>query len=282
MWQAEFVAASLRARDPGIEIEFVSMDTTADQRLDIAISDLGGKGAFSKEVQQLVQSGQADLAVHSAKDLQAQTPAGLELAAFPVRGDIRDCLVGCRLVDLPEGAIVATGSNRRRVQLAALRPDLVFQGLRGNIATRLGQLDQFSAMVMATTALERLGTQPEVVDIIEPDVMIPQVGQGALAVECRAGDHAVLDLLHTIDQPDIRSTVSAERAFLVELGGDCTMPAGANAWIDGSGRLRLRAMLASADERTVERIELGPADADPTDPTSLGSLAARRLRASVA
>ncbi len=282
MWQAEFVAAALRATSPGLEIEFVSMDTTADQRLDIAISDLGGKGAFSKEVQQLVQSGQADLAVHSAKDLQAQTPDGLELAAFPVRGDIRDCLVGCRLADLPEGAIVATGSNRRRVQLAALRPDLVFQGLRGNIATRLGQLDQFSAMVMATTALERLGTRPDIVDVIEPDVMIPQVGQGALAVECRAGDHGVLELLHTIDQPDIRSTVSAERAFLVELGGDCTMPAGANAWIDDSGRLRLRAMLASADERTVERIELGPADADPTDPTSLGSLAARRLRASVA
>lgn len=282
MWQAEFVAERLQRTHPGLDVVFVSMDTTADQRLDIAISELGGKGAFSKEVQQLVLAGEADIAVHSAKDLQAITPDGLILGAFPVRGDVRDCLVGSRLADLAEGAIVATGSNRRRVQLAALRPDLEFRGLRGNIATRLGQLDQFAAMVMATTALERLGTEPDVVDVLEADVMIPQVGQGALAVECRADDRSTLDLLAGIDDERVRTTVVAERDFLVELGGDCTMPAGANAWHDARGDLRLRAMLASADERRIERIELGPDDRDGHDPVaSLGTLAARRLRALV-
>ncbi|MEZ5226943.1 MAG: hydroxymethylbilane synthase [Acidimicrobiales bacterium] len=279
MWQAEYVADRLRAAHDDLEVEFVSMDTTADQRLDIAISELGGKGAFSKEVQQLVLADHADIAVHSAKDLQAVTPEGLVLGAFPVRGEVRDCLVGCRLEDLAEGAIVATGSNRRRVQLASLRPDLEFRGLRGNIATRLGQLDQFAAMVMATTALERLGTEPAVVDVLDPDVMIPQVGQGALAVECRSDDPATIELLATIDDAAVRATVSAERDFLVELGGDCTMPAGANAWFDDHGALRLRALLASADEQVVERIELGPDDHD--DRWSIGTTAAKQLRARV-
>lgn len=261
------------------------MDTAADQQLDIAISELGGKGAFSKEVQQLVLVGEADLAVHSAKDLQATTPEGLTLAAFPVRGDVRDCLVGADLASLQPGAVVATGSNRRRVQLAALRPDLVFRGLRGNIATRLGQLDQFDALVMACTALDRLGEQPAVVAPLTTDVMIPQVGQGALAVECRTDDRAVLALLHQIDDPAIRTTVSAERAFLVELGGDCTMPAGAHAWFGPDQILRLRAILASPDETVVERLEVDAAmaadTAVPLDPGALGTLAAARLRSLV-
>ncbi len=280
MWQAEYVAGRLQASRPGLDVAFVSMDTTADQRLDLPISELGGKGAFSKEVQQLVQTGRADLAVHSAKDLQAVTPDGLVIGAFPVRGDVRDALVGARLAQLPPGATVATGSNRRRVQLAMLRPDLEFRGLRGNIATRLGQLDQFDAIVMAGTALERLGTQPAIVDMIEADVMIPQVGQGALAVECRTDDNSTLELLAEIDDPAVRATVVAERAFLVELGGDCTMPAGAYAWIDEAGDLRLRAMLASSDEQRTERVELGPVGPGDAD-ASLGTLAARRLRSLV-
>lgn len=286
MWQARYVADRLRRIDPSLHIDFVSMDTEADQRLDIAISDLGGKGAFSKEVQQLVQLDQADLAVHSAKDLQATTPEGLTIAAFPVRGDVRDCLVGAGLESLEPGAMVATGSNRRRVQLAALRPDLQFRGLRGNIATRLTQLDEVDAMVMAWTALERLGEQPAtIVDPLPPDVMIPQVGQGALAVECRADDNALMERLHQIDDPIVRTTVTAERAFLVELGGDCTMPAGANAWLGPDEVLRLRAMLASPDETVVERLELDALTADPSGPTdsvALGTLAAARLRALVA
>ncbi len=276
MWQAEYVADRLRSVEPGLVVEFVSMDTTADQRLDLAISELGGKGAFSKEVQQLVQTGRADLAVHSAKDLQAVTPDGLVIGAFPVRGDVRDCLVGARLDDLPTGAVVATGSNRRRVQLSVLRPDLAFEGLRGNIGTRLAQLDRFDAIVMAATALARMGEVPEVVDLLDPLDMIPQVGQGALAVECRDDDDTTFGRLMAIDDPLVRSAVTAERAFLVELGGDCTLPAGAHAWFDADGDLRLRAMLASFDETLVERIELvAPGDSDRT---VIGIDAARHLR----
>ncbi len=280
MWQAEYVADRLRAIEPRLHVEFVSMDTTADQRLDLAISELGGKGAFSKEVQQLVQVGRADLAVHSAKDLQAVTPDGLAIGAFPVRGDVRDCLVGARLADLPNGAVVATGSNRRRVQLARLRTDLVFEGLRGNIGTRLAQLDRFDAIVMAATALTRMGERPEVVDLLDPVDVIPQVGQGALAVECRADDDTMLGRLAAIDDPVVRAAVSAERAFLVELGGDCTLPAGAHAWFDTDGELHLRAMLASADESLVERVERVASGAG--DRSVIGADAARHLRVAVA
>lgn len=278
MWQAEHVATRLVLLHSELDIEFVSMDTTADRRLDLAISELGGKGAFSKEVQQLVLDGRADLAVHSAKDLQAITPDGLMIGAFPERGDARDCLVGARLDRLPPGAIVATGSNRRRVQLAHLRSDLVFTGLRGNIATRLGQLDQFDAIAMAAAALQRLGETPAVIDILDPADIVPQVGQGALAVECRVDDQRVAKWLHEIDDAQVRSTVTAERAFLVELGGDCDLPAGANAWLDHDG-LHLRAVLASADDAVLERVHLDAAD--PIDGVSLGTRAAQQLRAAI-
>jgi hydroxymethylbilane synthase len=281
MWQAREVATRLGATAAGLAIDFVSMDTTADKRLDLAIADLGGKGAFSKEVQQLVLAGDADLAVHSAKDLQAVTPDGLVIAAYPVRGDVRDCLVGARLDALRPGAVVGTGSNRRRVQLALLRPDLVFEGLRGNIATRLAQLGSFDAIVMAQTALDRLGESPAVVDALDPELVVPQVGQGALAVECRSDDAELAALLSSIDDPTVRSTVTTERQFLIELGGDCNLPAGAHAWIDDAGRVRIRAMLASADESHVERIELGSDDLEIGSDRTLGTIAARRLRARV-
>lgn len=229
LWQAHHVSDLLTGIDPSLEVELVDIDTTADQRLDIPISELGGKGAFSKQVQRLVLEDRADIAVHSAKDLQAETPAGLVIAAFPARGDVHDALVGCRLADLPLGAVVASGSQRRRVQLAELRPDLRFIQLRGNIATRLGRLDTCDAMVMAHVALQRLALTPDVVDPLDTSTMIPQVGQGALAVECRLDDSATRALLAAIDDLASRITVTAEREFLAELGGDCDLPAGAHA-----------------------------------------------------
>lgn len=228
----------------------MTLETHADQRLDVPISELGGKGAFSKEVQERVLAGDADLAVHSAKDLQAVTPDGLALAAFPERGDPRDALIGCRLDELPVGGHVGTGSNRRRMQLAQLRPDLRFSGLRGNIGTRLAQADQFDAIVMAAVALERLDTTPDVFDILDPRTMIPQVGQGALAIECRAEDQAVMARLAGIDHEPTRRVVEAERDFLIELGGDCDLPAGAHAVLDGEG-LIIDGFLASDDESVV-------------------------------
>jgi len=187
-WQAEHVAARLRALDPGLEVELVLVETQGDQRLDVPIWELGGKGVFAKEVQTAVLDGRADLAVHSAKDLPSGSVPGLVLGAVPERGDPRDALVGSTLAALPSGAEVATGSLRRQAQLAAVRPDLRFVGLRGNMATRLAKAADHDAVVVAATALDRLGLADRIAERLAPEVVLPQVGQGALAVECREGD----------------------------------------------------------------------------------------------
>lgn len=277
MWQAHHVADLLRAHDPSVVVEYIDTATFADKRLDLPISKLGGKGAFSKEIQTLVLDGAADLAVHSAKDLQAVTPEGLTIAAYPERGEVRDALVGSRLDDLAEGAVVATGSNRRRVQLANLRPDLIFEGLRGNIATRLGKADNFDAIVMAAAAFDRLEISPPVVDVLEPEVMVPQVGQGALAVECRAEDAALIERLAAFDHGSTRTVVSAERGFLVELGGDCDLPAGAHARLN-HGQLSLTAILSSPDESQVGRVTIVDTT-NSSGPAEIGAEAARQLQA---
>ncbi|MCY3575746.1 MAG: hydroxymethylbilane synthase [bacterium] len=225
------------------DVEPLLVTTAGDREPESPISAIGGKGVFAKEVQAAVLDGRADFAVHSAKDLPAAIPDGLVLAAVPRRADPRDVLVGCRLSDLPEGGLVATGSARRRVQLRELRPDLRFAELRGNIGTRLAKAADFDAVVMAKAALDRLGESPPVVDVLSCETMVPQVGQGALAVECRAEDDRISSLLAAIQDPVTRREVDAERAFLATLGGDCTLPAGAHAHIEGD-TLVMRAVLA--------------------------------------
>ena len=234
-WQAEHVA-QLLIHDAGLSsvgIEFVLIETSADRRLDLSIERLGGKGVFVKEVQEAVLDGRADLAVHSAKDLPAASVDGLVLASITERADPRDVLVGARYDALPHAAHIATGAQRRRAQLAFHRPDLRFSELRGNIATRLSRAAAYDAIVMAKAALDRLepelratGTMPEIVDVLDPAIMTPQVGQGALAIECRAGDD-LMPRLVAIEHAASRRAVDAERAFLSELGGDCSLPAGA-------------------------------------------------------
>jgi hydroxymethylbilane synthase len=257
-WQTDHVASLLVAagRDRGLSVtvEPVVVETVADARLDIPIWEMGGKGVFVKEVQAAVLDGRADLAVHSAKDLPARTPDELVLGAVPERADPRDVLIGSRLEDLAPGALVATGSVRRRAQLAWRRPDLTFQGLRGNIATRLEKAEEVDAIVMAAAAIERLGidTGDRVVEVLDPSVMLPQVGQGALAIECRAGDDALRGLLGTIEHGDSRAAVEVERAFLDELGGDCDLPAGAFAEVHGE-EVALEAVLASLDGHVLLR-----------------------------
>lgn len=251
-WQTDHVAGLLAAAC-GAETVSVVVSTVGDRRADTPIHHMGGKGVFVKEVQAAVLDGRADIAVHSAKDLPSSTPEGLELAAVPRRGDPRDALIGARLSELPRGAVVATGSARRRAQLAWLRSDLRFADLRGNIATRLHKAGDFHAIVMAAVALQRLGLEPAVLDILEPETMIPQVGQGALAVECRADDSRVLEMLAAIEHTPSRRAVDAERAFLDELGGDCSLPAGAHATIAPDGVMELTGFLASADGRSVAK-----------------------------
>lgn len=277
LWQADHVAALLRRAHPALEVAVVAMDTEGDRRLDVPIAELGGKGVFAKEVQRAVLDGRADLAVHSAKDLPAVAVDGLVLAAVLERGDPRDALVGAALADLPVGATVATGSQRRRVQLAALRRDLAFVGLRGNMATRLAQVPEGGAIVVAAVALARLGLADRLAEVLSADVLVPQVGQGALAIECRTDDERARGLLAAVEHEPSRRAVDAERAFLAELGGDCDLPAGAHAVVDPDDptRLRLDAVLAAAVDAPgpPARVHLvGP------DPIALGTAAARHLR----
>ena len=266
------IVAGLLAEAGGVAAEPVVVSTTGDRQADTPIHAMGGKGVFVKEVQAAVLDGRADIAVHSAKDLPSLTPGGLVLAAVPRRGDPRDALVGCGLAELPVGATVATGSARRRAQLAWTRPDLAFVELRGNIATRLKVAAAFDAIVMAAVALKRLGLEPDVLDVLEPDVFVPQVGQGAIAVECRAGDRAVLETLVAIEHGPSRRAVDAERAFLAELGGDCNLPAGAHATEAAGGSLELTGLLASLDGKVLVRDTRRS-----RDPETLGRAVARHL-----
>jgi hydroxymethylbilane synthase len=274
-WQADHVAVLLQKAEPGLEVETVVVETSGDRRRDIPIWELGGKGIFVKEVQAAVLEGRADVAVHSAKDLPSMTPDGLVIGAVPERADVRDALVGATLTALGPAAVVASGSLRRRAQLAHLRPDLCFEGLRGNIATRLARAEDadIAAVVMAAAALDRLGLSDRIAERLDPDVMLPQVGQGALAVECRADDTDSRCLLDRIEHTPSRRAVDAERGFLGELGGDCSVPAAAHATLAGD-RLRVRGLLASPDGEAVVRHELaGPASSG----AALGRSVARQL-----
>jgi hydroxymethylbilane synthase len=273
-WQAANVADRLRAAHPGLSVELVIVETTGDRRRDVAIWELGGQGVFVKEVQSAVLEGRADLAVHSAKDLPSTTDAGLRLAAVPGRADPRDAMVGSTLAGLPAGGCVGTGSVRRRAQLSWLRPDLTFAGLRGNIPTRIAPSPGRDAVVVAVAALRRLGLDDRVAEVLDVEVMLPQVAQGALAVECREGDDHVAEMLAAIEDRPARRAVDAERAFLARLGGGCELPVGAYATVDGHGTLSMEAMIASLDGRMVLRDR---AVGGASEPAQLGLELAERL-----
>ena len=264
--QTDLVLARL-----GVDAEIVVVSTTGDQRTDTPIHTLGGTGVFVKEVQEAVLEGRADVAVHSAKDLPSITAPGLVLAAIPERGDPRDALVGGALDALPTGARVGTGSVRRRAQLAHERDDLTFGELRGNIGTRLEKAAQFDAIVMAAVALDRLGLAGRIAERLDPAVMLPQVGQGAIAVECRADDTVTLGVLAAIDDTDAHAAVTAERAFLEQLGGGCNLPCAAYATV-ADGALQIDALLASLDGRVALR-----AHESGTDPVAVGVSVAAQL-----
>ena len=245
LWQANAVAARL-----GGDAQIVIVKTEGDRKTDVPLESLAGRGVFTTEVQAAVLDGRAEVAVHSAKDLPSSPELqadGLVLACVPERADPRDCLIGSTLDALPHGAVVGTGSARREALLRHLRPDLAFAPLRGNIATRLarvgqpvgsGDKRQIDAIVGAVAALTRLGEAGRIAEAFDLDVFVPQVGQGALAVECRADDSATRARLASIDDADAHRCVLAERAFLAELGGGCDAPVGAHArLVDGEIRL---------------------------------------------
>lgn len=276
-WQADHVASAIRATAPEVDVEIVGVSTEGDRRTDLPLSEIGGKGVFATEVQAALLDGRADVAVHSGKDLPARTPDGLVIAAVPERGDPRDALVGTRLIDLRPDAVVATGSARRRLQLGHLRPDLRFEDLRGNMATRLEKASRFDAIVVAAVALERLGVADRISDVLPATLVVPQVAQGALVVECRSDDERLRSCLTLIEHAPSRRTVDAERAFLTELGGDCSLPAGAHAVALDDGVLRMQGVLGQVDGsgsmQMHHRTEVGD------DPESVGTALARRLLA---
>ncbi|MEZ5382679.1 MAG: hydroxymethylbilane synthase [Microthrixaceae bacterium] len=277
-WQAEATAAALTESDGRIVAELVEVSTEGDRKADVPLEVIGGKGVFVKEVQAAVLDGRADVAVHSAKDLPALGPEGLELAAFLPRADPRDALVGARLIDLPTGARVGTGSARRRAQLLDLRPDLEVVGLRGNIATRLGRVGELDAIVVAAAALDRLGLADRANELLAPSLFCPQVGQGAVAVECRRDDAGVRAALAAIDDEPTRWCVEAERSFLADLGGDCTIPAGAFARLDGADPVGISmiGVLATGEGRPARGTVRGGVGGD--ERVRLGASLARRLR----
>ncbi len=276
LWQANHVASLLSTARPGLPVELVTVTTTGDRRSDVPVWEIGGQGVFVGEVQAAVLSGEADAAVHSAKDLPPVPAPGLCLAAVPRRGDPRDALVGRRLAELAPGATVATGSQRRRAQMAWLRPDLKFQSLRGNIETRLSRVPEDGAIVMALAALTRLGLAPEPMETLALDVMLPQVAQGALAVECRADDEATLELLAPLEDLGSRRAVDAERAFLVSVGGACDLPVAGHARPADGGELRFDGLLAAPDGSALVR---AGSTARPEDAAALGQAVAEMVLA---
>ena len=251
-WQTAFVAERLERR--GIEVVEVLIDTLGDrtQAANTPLHSIGGQGVFVKEIQQAVLDGHADIAVHSAKDLPAVTPDGLVLACVPVRGDVRDILIGSTIDELRLGAVVGTGSVRRRAQLSHKRADLQFAELRGNIGSRLAKASQFDAIVLALVPLGRLGIDDVRGEILSTDVMLPMVGQGAIGVECRVDDASTLDALASIDDDAAHTAVVCERSYLRRLGGGCELPVGALAVIDGD-EILLDALVAAHDGSTIVR-----------------------------
>lgn len=268
LWQTNAISEML-----GVEVEPVVVRTEGDrtQAAQVPLEAMRFRGVFVREVQQAVFDGRADFAVHSAKDMPSSPTEGLALASMPERGDPRDVLIGNDLAGLGSGAVVATSSIRRRAQLAHLRPDLTFATLRGNYDTRMSRVGEFDAIVLAAAPLERLNISHPKVTWLDPAVFVPQVGQGALAMECRADDEELIAQLQQIQHGDTRLAVDAERAYLECLGGGCDMPVGAYATVDGD-EVTLDAMIASGDGRVMLRRK-----ATGADPVELGRRVANQL-----
>jgi hydroxymethylbilane synthase len=270
--QAQYVRS--RLAEIGVESELVHIETSGDRQHDVPLDTLGGQGVFAIEIQRAVLDGEADVAVHSAKDLPSVTPDGLGLVCVPERRDPADVLIGRSLAGLGPGATVATGSPRRRALLLERRPDLHVVGLRGNMASRLASVGRngVDAVVGAAAALDRLGQGELTSERLDPEWFVPQVGQGALALEARIDDAATEEVLAKINDHGAMTALVAERAFLRELGAGCTIPAGAHGSVTGP-TVRLSGVMLAVDGSRSVRAQL-----EGADPEELGRELARLLR----
>lgn len=259
LWQAEHVAARLRGAHPGLAVELVGMSTQGDRILDSPLAKVGGKGLFVKELEVALLDGRADIAVHSMKDVPVEFPDGLHLPVILEREDPRDAFVSnayARFEDLPQGARVGTSSLRRQCQLAARRPDLVIDSLRGNVNSRLAKLDagQFDAIILAAAGLKRLGFADRIRCELEPEVSLPAIGQGAIGIECRCDDARTAALIAVLDDAGTHLRLRAERALNTRLKGGCQVPIAGHAILDGD-RLWLRGLVGEPDGSRTLRAE---------------------------
>jgi hydroxymethylbilane synthase len=263
LWQARHVADLLRAASPGLDVTLLELTTEGDRFLGAPLSAVGGKGLFVKEIEQALLDRRADLAVHSLKDMTSAFPPGLCLGAVPKREDPRDAWVGrapMRLLDLPNGSRIGTSSLRRSCQLLALRPDFQIVSVRGNVQTRLSKIPELdlAGVVLALAGLRRLGLEAHVTEALSPQVSLPAVGQGILAVQCRDDDTPLRTLLAQLEDADTRVATTAERAFLAQLEGGCNVPMAGHATLR-EGEVVLHGLVGSPDGKTIVRgMKKGP------------------------
>ncbi len=277
--QTNWVIDQLKKKNPELNFEIKHIVTKGDQILDVTLSKVGGKGLFVKEIEQGLYNKEIDFAVHSMKDMPAELPDGLTIACIPDRESPYDVLISkgnIKLADLPEGAVIGTSSLRRQSQILAKRPDLKVESIRGNIDSRLKKLEEgsFDAIVLAQAGLDRMGWEDRVErEILLEDAMLPAVGQGALAIECRADDESVLEILKTIHDDRTAKTVQAERAFLGSLEGGCQVPIAAFATLESNGDVQLRGLVGTPDGSTLIKSERKGAD-----PVAIGKALAETLK----
>jgi len=275
LWQAEHIRTRLGARYPGMVIDLLGLTTQGDRVVDQPLAAIGGKGLFIKELENAMDEGRADLAVHSLKDVPMEMPAGFVLASITAREDPRDALVSekyASLADLPHGAVVGTSSLRREAQLRERYPHLLVEPLRGNVNTRLRKLDTggFDAVILAAAGLTRLGFASRIAALLDPDESLPAPGQGALALECRSDRANIIAALAPLADFGTTLAATAERAFSRALGGSCHTPLAAYAeWEEGT--LWLRGLLAGRDGRDVLRGEMEARVADVDAAERLGT-----------
>src|SRR5260370_29244497 len=277
LWQARWIQARLESLGQQCRLEIIH--TTGDKITDVALSKVGTKGLFTKEIEEALLDGVIDVPVHSLKDMPTELPSGLTLAAIPEREDPRDALVGHRLSELPQRARVGTSSLRRAAQLRALRPDLEVENIRGNLDTRLRKLDEgrYDAIVLASAGHRRLGWENRIAELLDPEMMCPAVGQGALAVETRDDNGPAQHVTKTLDHRDSRIGVTAQRAVLASLGGGCQVPIGAHATV-ALESVYLRAIIVSPDGTEIVRKKSSGAraDAESVRPSPAEQLLAQR------
>lgn len=278
MWQAEFVKAELEKAHPGLEIELLPMSTKGDKILDVPLAKIGGKGLFTKELEDRMMEGAADIAVHSMKDVPMELPEGFALGAILERHAPTDAFVSNNYAsfdDLPQGAILGTSSLRRKAQLMAIRPDLDVRDLRGNVGTRLGKLDagEYDAIVLATSGLQRLELDDRIRHEISADVCLPAVTQGTLGIEYFEKDKETLDIIRVLNHDDSEIRAIAERAMNHRLEGGCQVPIGVFAELDGD-KLSMRGLVGSLDGSEILTADI---EGSKSDAKILGIALAEKL-----